>query len=62
MIFEKCYKLMMIMSYGLCNVDDENIQQAKDSDVDNDQKTCESEKIDHIDLSTALLDENIYRC
>lgn len=62
MVFDKCYKLMMIMSYGLCNVDDDDIQQAKDSDVDNDQKQNGSEKIDHIDLATALLEENIYRC
>jgi hypothetical protein len=49
------------MSYGLCNVDDDYIQ-AKDIDIDDDQKQCESEKIDHIDLATALLEENIYRC
>jgi hypothetical protein len=61
MVFDKCYKLMMIMSYGLCDVDDD-IEDAKNCDIDNNQKTCESEKIDHIDLSTALLDENIYRC
>ena len=62
MVFDKCYKLMMIMTYGLCNVDDDDIQQAKDSDIDNDEKQSESEKIDHIDLATALLEENIYRC
>jgi len=52
----------MIMSYGLCNVDDDYIQQAKDIDIDYDQKQTESEKIDHIDLATALLEENICRC
>jgi len=62
MIFDKCYKLIMIMSYGLCNVDDDYIQQAKDIDIDYDQKQTESEKIDHIDLATALLEENICRC
>lgn len=53
---------MMIMSYGLCNVNDDDIQEAKDTCIDNDQKQSESEKIDHIDLATALLEENIYRC
>lgn len=62
MIFDKCYKLMMIMSYGLCIVNDDDIQAAKDTCIDNDQKQGESEKIDHIDLATALLEENIYRC
>lgn len=61
MVFEKCYKLMMIMSYGLCDVDDDT-EATKDCDIDNKVETCGSEKIDRIDLATALLDENIYRC
>jgi len=51
MVFDRCYKLMMITIHGLCFVDNDD----PTNDV-NEEEPCESDKMDRVDLAKALLE------